>query len=63
MTDIMIPNIRFIDIKAREVEARQSLAIDLTKLDARKKKNGGLRDVTKNLRKAGRKGFKKLRLR
>lgn len=29
----------------------------------RKKKNGGLRDVTKNLRKASRKGFKKLRLR
>ena len=42
MTDILIPNIRFIDIKAREVEARQSLAFDLTKLDARKKKNGGL---------------------
>ena len=42
MTDILIPNIRFIDIKAREVEARQSLAIDLAKLDARKKKNGGL---------------------
>jgi hypothetical protein len=44
MADILIPNICFIDIKAREVSAKQSLSIDLTKLQARSKKNGGLSD-------------------
>jgi hypothetical protein len=44
MADILIPNIRFIDIKAREIAAQQSLRIDYAKLQARKKKNGGLSD-------------------
>lgn len=44
MADTLIPNIRFIDISAREVAAKQSLRIDLNKLQARQKKNGGLSD-------------------
>jgi hypothetical protein len=44
MTAILIPDIRFIDINAREIAAQQGLRIDLAKLDARKKKNGGLSD-------------------
>lgn len=44
MTAILIPDIRFIDINAREIAAQQGLRIDLAKLEARKKKNGGLSD-------------------
>jgi hypothetical protein len=42
MPDILIPNIRFVDIKARETLARQQVRIDYEKLEARKKKTGGL---------------------
>ena len=44
MPDLLIPDIRFIDIMAREVEALDSLRMDLNKLRAREKKNGGLSD-------------------
>lgn len=44
MAELLIPNICFIDIKSREVEALASLRMDLNKLRARQKKNGGLSD-------------------
>jgi hypothetical protein len=44
MPELLIPNIRFIDIKAREIAAQDSLRMDLNKLRARQTKNGGLSD-------------------
>jgi hypothetical protein len=44
MPDLLIPNVRFIDIKAREITAQDALRIDLSKLRARQTKNGGLSD-------------------
>lgn len=42
MADIRIPKIKFIDISELEDRARQQLIIDIEKLEARKKKTGGL---------------------
>ena len=42
MSDLLIPNIRFIDIDELEVRAKQQLGIDIEKLEARKSKNIGL---------------------
>ncbi|MDZ3832305.1 MAG: hypothetical protein U0S50_10855 [Sphingopyxis sp.] len=42
MADILIPNVKFVDIAARETEALQRLKYDIDKLNARKKRNGNI---------------------
>jgi hypothetical protein len=42
MADILIPNVKFVDIADREAEALQRLKYDLDKLRARKKRNGNI---------------------
>lgn len=42
MADILIPNVKFVDIDAREAEALQRLKYDIDKLNARKKRNGNI---------------------
>ncbi|MDO9367741.1 MAG: hypothetical protein Q7T68_04155 [Sphingopyxis sp.] len=42
MADILIPNVKFVDIAERETEALQRLKYDLDKLRARKKRNGNI---------------------